>query len=480
MITVTDSLKATAATDYTLSVDPALVLSPTTLTVVTVGNSFSTQLTAAGGSGAGYTFTGANLPVWMSLSSTGLLRGTPTTASGSPFHFTVTATDSNGGTVNHTYYLSVNPALVVKPIPLPVATVGDSYHTQLTAAGGSGTGYAFTAFGLPGWLTLSSDGLLSGMPPAPTVQPLNFTVMVTDSNSASGRYIEALSIDPQLTLSPSALTPVATVGDRYSTQLTAAGGSGKGYTFTGADLPGWLSLSRSGLLSGTPPATAGSSASFMVTVTDSLKGTAATGYTLNVDPALVLSPTTLTVVTVGNSFSTQLTAAGGSGLGYTFTGAHLPVWMSLSSTGLLRGLPTTASGSPFHFTVTATDSNAGTVRQTYALTVNPALAIKPNPLPAATVGDDYNTRLTATGGSGVGYDFTASGLPGWLTLSNAGVLSGMPPAPTLEPLIFTVTVTDSNSASGSATETLSIDPALTLSPSALAAVATVGDKFSAN
>jgi large repetitive protein len=474
-VTVIDSNKGTTSAGYTLSVDPALLLSPTTLTVVTVGNPFATQLTAAGGSGAGYVFAGGNLPVWMTLSSAGLLSGTPTTAAGSPFHFTVAVTDSNAGTVRHTYSLSVNPALVVKPIPLPAATAGDNYHTQLTASGGSGMGYSFMASGLPGWLTLSSGGLLNGMPPAPTVLPLDFTVTVTDSNSATGSHTYALTVDPALSISPGTLG-VATVGDRFSTQLKATGGSGKGYSFTGDSLPAWLKVSSTGLLSGTPPATASSSSSFMVTVTDNAKGAGSASYTLSVDPALLLSPTTLTVVTVGNPFSTQLTAAGGSGTGYVFTGVNLPGWITLSSSGLLSGTPTTAIGSPFHFTVTAADSNAGTVSHAYSLTVNPALAIKPTAL-VATMGDILNTQLKATGGSGMGYAFTASGLPAWLTLTSTGLLSGMPPATTGSPLAFTVTVTDSNSATGSHAFSLTIDPALTITAGTLG-VATTGDKFS--
>ena len=101
--------------------------------------------------------------------------------------------------------------------------------------------------------------------------------------------------------------------------MTAAGGSGHGYVFTGVGLPAWLKLSSTGLLTGVPSATANASASFMVTVSDSARGVASTSYTLTVDPALVLSPTTLTVVTVGNAFSTLLTTAGGSGAGYVYT-----------------------------------------------------------------------------------------------------------------------------------------------------------------
>ena len=44
----------------------------------------------------------------------------------------------------------------MSPATLPVLTVGDSYSQQLTASGGSGTGYSFTATGVPAGLTLAA------------------------------------------------------------------------------------------------------------------------------------------------------------------------------------------------------------------------------------------------------------------------------------------------------------------------------------
>ncbi len=401
MVTLTDSHKATSTASYTLNIDPALVLSPTTLTVVTVGQPFSTQLTAAGGSGSGYSFTVGSHPVWLTLSASGLLSGTPTSPTSSPFQFTVTATDGNGGTGSHTYSLSVNPALAIRPITLPVATVGDAFSQQLTPTGGSGKGYVFTAPSLPEWLMLSPSGLLSGTPPSTVLSPVSFAVTLTDSNGATISQNYSLTVDPALVLNSGPL-PVATVGDVFRQQLTATGGSGTGYRFTLGSHPAWLTVSSTGLLSGTPPATAGAEVNFVVRVTDSHKGSTTTSYTLNIDPALVLSPTTLTVVTVGQPFSTQLSAAGGAGFGYSFSVGSHPVWLTLSANGLLSGMPTTAVGSPFHFTVTATDGIGATGSHTYALSVNPALAIRPITLPVATVGDAFRQQLTPTGGSGKG------------------------------------------------------------------------------
>ena len=105
------------------------------------------------------------------------------------FTFTVTATDNSKPSLTGSlkYSLTVNPALAISPTVLPTATVGNLFSVQLTATGGSGKNYTFTASGLPSWLTLSTTGLLSGTPATTVGLPLKFTVTVSDSNSSASR-----------------------------------------------------------------------------------------------------------------------------------------------------------------------------------------------------------------------------------------------------------------------------------------------------
>ena len=333
-------------------------------------------------------------------------------------------------------------------------TNNPSYRQQLTATGGSGSGYTFTATGLPPGLLLSSTGLLSGTPTSAADSPFSLDVTATDGDGGTGFRDYTLIVDPAITLSPITLSPttlpVLTVGDSYSQQLTASGGSITGYSFAASGVPAGLTLSSVGLLSGTP--TTATTYTMNVTVTDSISPTGSRSYTITVDPAITLSPTTLPVPTVGDSYSQQLTASGGSSTGYSFAASGVPAGLTLSSTGLLSGTPTTAA--VYTMDVTVTGSANGTGSQSYAITVDPAIVVGPGSLPVATVGDSYSQQLTASGGSGSGYTFhDRSTLPPGLALSAGGLLSGTPTTGSAAAFTVDVTVTDNDGGTASRSST---------------------------
>jgi autotransporter-associated beta strand protein len=101
----------------TLTVTPAISITPPTLSGGKVGIAYSRQLSASGGT-APYTFTLASgaLPAGLTLSPAGLLQGTPTQAG--TFTFTVRASDSSSGggpfSATQTYTLTVQPGAVAR------------------------------------------------------------------------------------------------------------------------------------------------------------------------------------------------------------------------------------------------------------------------------------------------------------------------------------------------------------------------------
>ena len=243
-----------------------ITLSPTSLPNGAVGTAYSQTISASGGTGGySYSVSSGTLPAGLSLnSSSGVLSGTPTTATG--YSFTITATDSSGATGSRAYSVTINAAITLSPTALHNGTVGSAYSQTITASGGSGGySYAVGSGTLPAGLSLnSSTGVLSGTPT--TAASSSFTITATDSSGATGSCAYSVTINVTITLSPTSL-PAGTVGTAYNQTITASGG-GSPYTYatTSGTLPTGLTLSSGGVLSGTP--SAAGTYSFTITATD--------------------------------------------------------------------------------------------------------------------------------------------------------------------------------------------------------------------
>jgi trimeric autotransporter adhesin len=135
----------------------------------------------------------------------------------------------------------------------------------------------------------------------------------------------------------------------------------------------------------------------------------------------------------GSIYSQVLAATGGTGpYAYSLAGGALPAGVAFAGVGI-GGTPT-AAGS-YSFVVQVTDSSSP-MRTAYAfnkITVAPAgsLALSDTiaaaGLPLGTMGAVYGpVTLTATGGAGGPYLWSAVNLPAGMTLSAAGVLTGTP------------------------------------------------------
>lgn len=190
------------ARTYTLAVAaPVITVTPTTLPGATAGTAYNVTLVGAGAIGP-YTFTlvDGRLPAGITLSSAGVLSGTPT-ASGS-FPLSLRVRDANGetGTVSLTLTVAV-PTLTITPATLPEANQGLSYTQTITASGGIAPySYAVTAGALPEGLTLNgTTGVISGTPVGSGAA--SFTITVTDSTGgtparASVAYVLQIAARP--------------------------------------------------------------------------------------------------------------------------------------------------------------------------------------------------------------------------------------------------------------------------------------------
>lgn len=452
-----DSLGSSGTQAYTLVVGaPSITVTPATLPGASVGSAYSQQLCASGGLGAtSWSVTAGSLPAGLSLSSVGLLSGTPTTPGSHAF--TVTATDAQSYTGSRAYTLTVAASIALTPASLPAATGGQPYSQTLSAAGGSAPySYAVTAGSLPAGLALSSAGVLSGTPTA--AGSFSVTVTATDAGGATGTRAYTLSVAaPSISVSPATL-PAPTAGSAYSATLTASGGSAPHVFSVGSGaLPAGLSLSAGGLISGTP--SAAGNASFTVVATDAQGFTGSRSYSLDTAAGLAVTPTYLADATAGAAFNQVFIASGGTpGYGFTLISGSLPPGLSLSFVGALSGTPLSAG--TFTFTIEVTDSAGGVLHLPLSLIVNaPAISLMPATLPDGVAGAGYAQVLGASGGSAA-YSFavTAGALPAGLTLSSDGSLTGTPAAN--GSYSFTLSATDALGFSGSRSYSIAIGNAL--------------------
>lgn len=179
----------------------SLTITTTTLASGTRDVAYTATLTA-NGAVTSWSLSAGNLPTGLSLSSAGVISGTPTVAGA--YAFTVGATN---GAASDTQALTLTIAGVAPTITtteLTRAIEGEAYSAQLAATGDATITYAVTTGLLPAGLSLSSSGAITG---TPTELGGNaFTVTATNSEGSDtqdlGLSVVAASLGYVLTLKP--------------------------------------------------------------------------------------------------------------------------------------------------------------------------------------------------------------------------------------------------------------------------------------
>jgi hypothetical protein len=247
-------------------------------------------------------------------------------------------------------------------------------------------------------------------------------------------------------------TPIGETGKAYSHQFQGDGGCGPAlpyqYKMLSGALPPGLSLSSSGLISGTP--TLGGGWSFWVQLSDQnppsqswcRPGSAEREFSITILSGLNINQNALNpqATFLNEPYSFQLTANGGGSQVWSLKSGSLPAGLALNSNGLVTGTPTTTGD--FSFVVQVTDGNR-TDSETYTLTVVQRLKITPPVSPAAEVGVPFALALKSTGGRpGTTWSVVQGTLPAGLTLDAAtGEIVGKPAQAGSYPLQVQVTDT---------------------------------------
>ena len=510
-VTVWDGETSAASQKYTLLVGTGAPLSfatPTTLPSCVQNALCSNQIAATGGIPP-YTFSvapNANLG-GLSLSSAGLLSGTPT--SGGPIGVPVILTDQLAS-IPATFTQPVIASLVINTSSLPNGTVGENYGIAMSASGGGAAPYSWSLVpgsgSLPAGLNLDArGGNIYGKPAAAGTS--TFSVQVTDGQQTSQPKQLSLTIAPALTsltttplLIQSALQlPPGMSGTPYTQTLSASGGAGQ-YTWalTGGALPAGLTLALSGAITGTP--TVAQTANFQASVSDTSGNSLSAGFTIVVASSTtvaLLTPNPLPNGAVGVIYSYGIQVLGGTPpYFYAITAGQVPPGLTFDATnGTFSGTPTQAGN--FGLVLTVTDSGGSSSAQTASLTGKPIARAATSSnytiqiaapggfqittaqnLPIATLAQVYSTTLAASGGAAP-YTWTLVNgtLPAGLTLNPGGSIAGTPAQPGLASLVIKATDTTGASATGAFLLQVANPNAPAISPLPLPPSGTVGQAY---
>ncbi|HEY4009538.1 MAG TPA: putative Ig domain-containing protein, partial [Acidobacteriaceae bacterium] len=208
----------------------SLSISTTNLPSAQAGTGYNSTLSASGGT-PGYTWSVASgsLPAGLTLSSAGVISGTPTASGTSSFSLSVSDSSSPAQSQTVTFsivVLPVIPTLSIGSGSLPAAQVGASYANALSVTGGTpGYTWSIASGSLPAGLTLSSAGVISGTPTASGSS--TFTVSVTDAGSPAqiASAQESVTVKAAGLIISSGALAAGKTGGQYSATLSASGGT---------------------------------------------------------------------------------------------------------------------------------------------------------------------------------------------------------------------------------------------------------------
>jgi hypothetical protein len=231
------------------------------------GQAFNFQVTAGNNPTS---FSASGLPPGISMSSTGLISGTPTI--GGSWNATVTATNASGSGSSPLFFTITAVAPVITSATSAAGQIGQSFSYQIVAIGAT----TYSATGLPPGLNVDPiAGLISGTPTIVGTSTVNLTATnATGSGTATLTITVAGAAVPAPVIT-SGTTATGFVGSAFSYQITASN-SPTGFAATG--LPAGLTVDPiAGLISGTPTA----SGSYTVNLTAS-NGTGSGSTTLTI------------------------------------------------------------------------------------------------------------------------------------------------------------------------------------------------------
>jgi adhesin/invasin len=428
-IKVTDSLGSSATKDINVTAG---------ITIAPYASSFPKQshtFTASGGSNAGFTW---------SITT----NGSGGTIGASTGLYVAGATGNTNDTIKVVDNLN-NTASVTVAVSAGVSVSGGSANAfpkqslNFTAAGGSGTGFAWSVAPNNSGATIGSG---TGVYVAGALGNKVDTVVLVDSlgNTASQTVNVSAAVS---------IAGTATAFPKQSRTFTASGGSGTGFTWSMQSNPSGGVIDS---VTGIYVAGAVGSVNDVVKVVDSVSNSAT--LTVAVSAVVVIGATTTQVAPLG---ALTFTISGGSGTGYVWALTTNASGGTINST---NGNYTAGVVGSVTDVITVTDSATNTA--TVSITVTSGVTISGS----GVVPPRGSKTYTASGGGGQPFTWTfnpggnLSG--GTITAAGGGGANGNYVAGATPNVVDVIKVTDKNG--GTSTLNVQVGPGITISGTATA------------
>jgi hypothetical protein len=172
-------------------------------------------------------------------------------------------------------------------------------------------------------------------------------------------------------------------GTKVSVQVAASDSEGAPLTYTATGLPPGLSISASGLITGTPSTTG--TWTPKVAASNAAGGFGSASLTWTVDPNTVtLTNPGRKTSKLGARVSLRITGSDSPGTPLTYSASGLPPGLSISASGLISGKPKIAETKST--TITATDSTGGSGKVTFTWSIVTTAALSRASLTGVTAG----------------------------------------------------------------------------------------------
>lgn len=407
------------------------------------------------GTGVSWSVVSSSLPSGLSLTTGGVISGTPTASGSGSITARATYKGMNG---EQTYQVvSLNISVGLAAGTPPQALVGQAYaynlNSLLTVSGdpgftSGGVTWSVVSTSLPAGLYLTSDGYIGGTPTASGSGSI--TARATYKNVKGEQTYQVVSLNVTVGLG-AGTPPQALVGQAYAYNLNPLlsvsgdpgyNGTGVTWTVVSSSLPAGLYLTSDGFIGGTPTASGSGSITARATYKNG-KGEQ-TYQVVALDVTVALAAGTPPQALVGQAYAydlkTLLSVSGdpgfsGAGVTWSTVSSTLPAGLALGADGVISGTPTAAGTGTV--TARATYKN-GKGEQTYqVVSLNITVALAAGTPPQALVGQAYsynlNPLLSVSGdpgytGAGVTWSVVSGSLPAGLALTSSGYITGTPTA----------------------------------------------------